>query len=98
MTKEDMKLKLTEIGKEYQDEEITIGNDIFHIYYIFKAGQIGWEKYFDSFSDSQKNFEKAKEHLLKSFGYCGRNSSLIAIKKCYCISNNKKEEVFNFSK
>lgn len=97
MTREDMKLKLEKMGKEYQDEEITIGNDTFHIYYIFEAGQIGWEKYFDSFSDSQKNFEEAKEHLLRSFGYCGRNSRLIAIKKCYCVSN-KKEEIFNFSR
>ena len=63
MTRKEIEVRLAEIGEEYQDAEITIGNDIFHIYYIFEAGQIGWEKYFDSFSDSQKNFEKAKEHL-----------------------------------
>ena len=90
MTREELKLQLSDAEKRYEDKEIATSEGVLHIYYIFKAGQVGWEKYFNLCTSTKKNFEKAKEYLLETFGYCGRVSSLTAIKKCYLESDNEK--------
>lgn len=96
MTRNELNLQLSDIEKRYADKEIVTPEGTLHIYYIFKAGQIGWENYFDNFKYTKKNFERAKEYLLDSFGYCGRDSRLTAIKKCYLESDDEKND-FKYS-
>lgn len=96
MTRNELNLKLDDIEKKYEDKEITTPEGILHVYYVFKAGQIGWEKYFDGFTSTKKNFERAKEYIAQTFGYCGRDSSLTAIKKCYLESDNEKN-IFHYT-
>lgn len=83
MTKDELYEKLTELENKYQDKTIETPEGTLHIYYIFKAGQMGWTKYFDRYHNTSKNFEEAKEHILRTFGYLGRDSQLIAFKKGY---------------
>lgn len=95
MSKEELNAKLSELEKSYKDVEIPTPEGIVHVYYAFKAGQKLWEKHFDRFNSTEKNFKEAKEYILDSFGYLGRDSSLVAIKKCYIESENE-ETVFEY--
>ena len=90
MTREELNLQLSDIEKRYEDKEITTSERIIHVYYIFKAGQIGWEEYFDKCKNTKKNFEEAKAYVLRNFGYLGRDSNLIAMKRCYLEADEEK--------
>lgn len=97
MTREELNLQLEEIEEKYKDKEIETPEGILFVYYVFKAGQAGWEQYFDRFDNTKKNFEQAKDYLLNTFGYCGRDSRLIAIKKC-CLDSENEVKRFPFSR
>ena len=96
MNKEQVIKMLDEMENKYKDITITTEFGLAKIYYVFLAGQVGWEKHFDRFCKTEENFKQAKESILNDFGYLGRDSKITAIRKCRFL-DNKETTVFKYS-